>query len=525
MTSVLFRVAERSPASRYKTDGRPDLAGWATGTILFIVLAVVLPLLVTKLSWASFRQPAVGLGALITTYAAGRLVQLVARGSERLLQITFWVFVYIWFGLAATAEIVQDTFPIPFQNFDRSDQVTALTGIVIGLVGYDLGVFARNRSRGRPWLQRTCDRYEIVPRRVWVVAGVGILATLYFTAKTGLATRFSSRDQATAALLGRPAAGLRVDQIQNKASGLIQASLLWMPAFLGLFLLLYLYRQAKHNPPGLASRRFVGSLGARRLIVVLFVINILANNPLSNPRYRFGGVALAWALAVVSLRTRRRLRVAVLALLVGLLFVFPYAAVFRYQTRVLNFVPLKTELVDSPDYGMFQQELNGVEYIRESGHTFGEQTLGAVFSFVPRKLWTSKPIDTGNLISRTELINASATLWTEANVEFGWPGIFIFFLAYGWVSAAFDKGYVRRRAGPTVIGAAVPLWAAFQVFILRGSLQPVVGELAPVAVVFCLCLRRRRESPALAPANPVAAGRSVSPNASRPARNVPTAAV
>ena len=50
------------------------------------------------------------------------------------------------------------------------------------------------------------------------------------------------------------------------------------------------------------------------------------------------------------------------------------------------------------------------------------------------------------------------------------------------------------------MGGAVPPFAAFQFFVLRGWLLPVVGELAPVVVLMLVCTRllfvRRSGKPA-----------------------------
>jgi hypothetical protein len=230
------------------------------------------------------------------------------------------------------------------------------------------------------------------------------------------------------------------------------------------------------------------------MIVVMAIVNLFANNPISNPRYRFGGVALALLIAVWPMGRPARFRAAVVGLLALLIVIFPYAAVFRYDQRVLQLTPVKQQLVGSADFGMFQQELNGVVYVDQHGYTLGRQTLGGVLSFVPRAVWKNKPLDTGTLISRARFINASSTLWTEANVEFGWIGIFGALAVYGYLSRLFDEAYVSREKGQiSVIGAAVPLFAAFQIFLVRGSFQPAFGELAPVAVAFLLCVRIRRD--------------------------------
>lgn len=476
---------------------RVPYAGWIIATVVFLVLAVALPVVFAGLRGSSFDEPPVALSMFVTVYASAHLAALLRQGRDALVRLTFWTFVYLWLGLAATAQLLADRFPIPNQAFGSDLEVRALIGVVVGLAAYDVGSLLGRRSDRSTWLARSLGRLEIAPRRVWGLAAIGVLYTLYATARDGLAVRFSSRDTATRAAF-QAAASQRVDLIQNKAGGLIQVALLWLPAFLALYLILYLYRSdLPEETVSSADRRWSRSLRARRLIAVLVVVNLLANNPQSNPRARFAGVVIALVIAFWPTGGAARFRAGALALLALTILVFPYAAVFRYDQRAFRFTPLSEQLSTSPDYGMFQQELNGFVYTDRSGHTFGRQLAGTVFSPVPRAIWPSKPIDTGGLVSRVDFINASSDLWTEANVDFGMAGIVVWLLAYGYVSRVFEDAYRdrdQRRA--TVIGAAVPLFAAFQILLVRGALQPVFGELAPVAVLFALCLRRAPEDAA-----------------------------
>ncbi len=471
------------------------LAGWVIGSVVFLTLGGLLPVTLAGVRGSSFTEPALVLSMTVAIYGAAKLAWLLVRSRDAWVQLTFWTYVYLWLGLAASAQVVADRFPIPFQSFDRSLQVRALVGVLIGIVAYEAGHLAARDSRGVGRVARSLDRFELAPRRVWMVAAVGIVYTLYATATTGLAVRFSSRATATNVVFGTEATQ-RVDLLQNKASGLIQIALLWVPAFLALYLMVYMYRSARRGDGASArDRRWAHSLRARRLIVLLIFVNVLANNPFSNSRSRFAGVVIALALAWFPTGGRLRFRTGALALLGLTIIVFPYAGVFRYDQRVVSFTPLSEQLVTSPDYGMFQQEINGFVYTDAQGHTFGRQIAGAILSPVPRVLWPGKPTDTGNLISRTQLINASSDLWTEANLDFGLAGIGVILLGYGYVSLIFDDAYRRRdQRRATLVGAAVPLFAAFQILLVRGALQPVYGELLPVALglVFCLC--RRDES-------------------------------
>lgn len=500
MTLAQARPSAGPSAFASSGDERPDEllpqvphAGWVTATAAFLTLAVGLPVFFAGLKASSFRDPVLSLSMFVTIYAAARLAGLLHNGRDALLRLTFWIYVYLWLGLAASAQIIANRFPIPYQSFDSDLQAKAMIGVVAGIVAYDLGgVFARRSSRSS-WLGRSLSRFELAPRRVWLVAAVGVVYPLYITAKFGLAVRFSSRETATNAIF-RPGAGQRVDLLQDKAAGLVQVALLWVPAFLALYLMIYLYRSHRPGDPmSAADQRWSTSLRARRLIGILVLVNVLANNPQSNPRYRFAGIAIALVITFWPSGGMARFRLGALALLGLTIVVFPYAAVFRYDQRALTFTPLSEQLATSPDYGMFQQQLNGLVYTRDQGHTLGRQLEGAVLSPVPRVLWPTKPLDTGNVVSRTNIINASSDFWTEANVDFGMAGIGVWFFLYGYVSRVFEDAYRdRNQRRATVIGAAVPLFAAFQIFLVRGALQPAIGELLPVAGLFVCCLRRVR---------------------------------
>lgn len=468
--------------------GRPrTLAGWHLSTVMLLLLGGCFPLLFTNLRLASLSAPPVVLALLVTAWSAFRLVGLLVRGEPRLIQATFWIFVYVWFGLAALAETVDQRFPILNQEFSSDLQVRALVIILVGLAAYEVGVAVRNtRPQSSPAL-RWLDVRTVQARRVWYIAGFGLIAVAIAAWTLGLGTLFSSRTTLTSAFIGSPSPTLRPDQVTNKAAGLLKANLTWAPVFLGCYLLLLLRR--KHTLTGSGRVPLVTTYAATVLLIALVIGNLIANNPVGNPRYRFAGVGFALLVAYWPLRSAYRFRIVVGGLLVGILFVFPFADVFRYDDRLVNINPLKSELVESPNFAMYQQEVNAQLYVDEHGYTFGVQTIGAALVFVPRSLWPGKPIDTGNLIVRTDIINASASLWATVFVDGGWLAVGFVFLLYGWFTGACEEAFVRRPTSLSFAAIFVPLFAGFQIFFLRGDLQPAVGELAILPLLLFFATR------------------------------------
>ncbi len=475
------------------TRGRQ--AGWGLATSLGLLLAVIGPIVFSRPTLDSFMHAPVVLAFAITLYAAARLWLLLMAGSNRPISLTFWLFVYVFFGLAALANVVTQQFPLLGQTFAERTEIDALLTIVVGLAGYEVGrLAAQSRRVQERWTHRL-NRPTVRIRRVTVIGLVGIITVTYFTVKYGLGTRFSSRDTATETFFGPGQRHVSSFLRQDKASGLLRIALDWIPIFVALYLLLcnWQVRRAHARAAGGVAR-----WGLRRytLLVALAVGVLLADNPFSGPRARFLGVAIALLLAVWPLVTPRRFRIFVAILVVGQLFVYPSADVFRNQKRVLHTASLSTQFRTNPSFGMFQQEVNAQVYVRDKGHTWGRQLVGVALGWVPRKYWSGKPKTTGELVfpAANQTIPTSLSIWGWAFVEGGMPWVFIVLAAYGWAAGLLESAYRRRpRDRASFAAVAAPLFAAFQTLVIRGELQTAVADLAPVALlVIVACGLRSR---------------------------------
>ncbi len=466
--------------------------GVAAATCCAVVLAVALPMLFTPLTFGTFRQTPAIMAYGILLYSALRISKLMLTGREALVDATFWIFVYVFFGLAALAQTVTQKYALPpSTTYSEATQVNALSVIIAGLLAYDIGrIIAKLSRKGKGF--RAGDNLHLVYRRIIVLAILGLVVAAVFLVSEGISLQFSSRQAVETSLLGTPRFGIRLDQIPDKAAAIIKITLRWLPTFLALYLLLCLRKAQKAADPRTTQINTTTTATMYLLLRLLLIANLIFNNPVSNSRSRFGGVAIALSLAMVSLQRPSRFRIAVSVLIFALLFVYPLAAAYRNTKRQFNSTPLAKDLVSSPDFSMFQQELNAQLYVNSHGYTLGHQVIGSIFVFVPRRLWPGKPQSTGDLISRTNVINASDSLWAEAYVDGGYVAVICFFLLYGFLSLGFEVAYLQRKPGTfSAAGVLVPLFAAFQILVLRGPLQPDVGELGPVVVLLILCVRRR----------------------------------
>lgn len=159
------------------------------------------------------------------------------------------------------------------------------------------------------------------------------------------------------------------------------------------------------------------------------------------------------------------------------------------------------------DYGtMLGRAVEAVDE-RSVALQHGRTLWPALFWFVPRALWPTKPtLSIGAWYAQTVLgweadgSEGAATLPGEFYMNFGIPGVFLGMLLYGLGLRMAYEYFVRRVGAPGGVWIFLPIFLIFGVTIER-NLAAIVGHGMQTAIVVAVCawffLRRGEGSPAL----------------------------
>lgn len=290
------------------------------------------------------------------------------------------------------------------------------------------------------------------------------------------------------------ASGLLSDA--NKSTGVLTIVFAQVPAFLALFVM-WQALKSETLPP--AHRRAI-----HLLLPMVLIVNLLFNNPIITSRYWFGTMALAFVFVSKWILRPAFVRVMVAVAVVAASLAFAHADYFRTAGgHVTQVSPLET-LQTGNDYDVQQEVRATVLYSRTFGYTMGRQALGPLLFWYPRTLWPDKPEDTGVVLARFRqypYTNVSGPLWSEAFINFGYPGVVLCFVGVGWLLTGLDDEFdIRKRLGDrlnlgVLLGA---VFAGYLFIILRGSLLQAMAQASVLALVFAMLSRRKRE-PSRAP--------------------------
>lgn len=446
-------------------------------------MVAVLPGWVASQPGPGVRDAAFWLQLTVCCYAGARLCAMVLTTRRRLVQGSFWLFVYIAMGIAPLAQTVLDRTPTPVVG-PRSHTVLAVALVLLGIVAFDVGALL---ARHRPALRRRSPRTASVHRtRLYLLVAFACAASALMVVQLGgIGVFFSSRQEISASVAEAtgPAAG---------SSGASQAGSAFLrgfgtvPALLALLFLtrwLVTSRVARRRPSVIA------------LWMTMLGVNAVVNNPVSNPRYWFLTVLFALLFTAFP-RSPVMYRGALALGAVIALVVFPFADRYRYaesdgprQETESVLVPLT--LKDYDQIGMFANTVSFAE--AGAGHTYGRQFAGTALFFVPRSVWHGKPEDSGVRVGEwmgMKNTNLSSPLWAELWLDFGPLGMAAGLAGAGYLAARADRRYVRHTVevtGPgNVLAVVVPLAAGYSFILLRGPLLQAGGRIA--IAVLCLAL-------------------------------------
>lgn len=203
---------------------------------------------------------------------------------------------------------------------------------------------------------------------------------------------------------------------------------------------------------------------------ILFILFLFTAFPLGIARNSVAGFYLPLLLLFVPIFKKKHFFVT--ALIFGLLVVFPFLDGFR------NFSD-NSEVSLRVDFEMFKQVhfdayITFPRVIYHDIVTNGNQLLGVFLFFIPRSIWPSKPLSSGQFhANEIGLIfdNLACSYWAEGYINFGYVGVFIFIMLLAYLSAVVDKMFWTYQNKNSFFNVIYTLLIGMFLFVLRGDLM------------------------------------------------------
>lgn len=233
--------------------------------------------------------------------------------------------------------------------------------------------------------------------------------------------------------------GLVSDLTGSAETSYSQIQLLFIDNFLRpmpiiLFSLLYVFYVRKDRGVGFVRAFFIGFF----MLLAVFLVA-----PTAIPRFQ--AASLYISLLVLCTKFWNRRFSMSLTLLTSLLIIMPILDKFRH------FDPDSTDWslnLSFLNHGHFDAYQNFTRAFENNFVVYGEQLIGALFFFVPRGVWSDKPLGSGATlaeISSLDFSNISMPFMGEGYVNFGVLGVVFFMFSFGVICNNLDRYYWVTR--------------------------------------------------------------------------------
>ena len=443
--------------------------------IVAVGMAGVVPAVVMAMTPLTGDESAAWIWAVPVVLLSGlRFAWLVAKGQLRLFEIVFWLFTYVFIGLAPLAQMRANSYPGTTPDIDTTLNGRAMGVVWVGLAAFLVGLAIASVRRQKPDEQRTVSL--VAQHRLTIFCVVVLLGCLAYLARIGPASLF----------LSRAARGdIEAIVFSNSTVGAIVSAFTAFAPVIAFAALMRLRRQRKAR----------GEVAPVFWAWAMLALIVLIDNPVSTPRFVTGTAALGVVVALGGASRPRRLRILAVSLLVGMVLVFPLLDLFRYTTTTAGDSGAKSlsETLMTPDFDAIDQINNAVWYVDVNGTRGGQQNISSVLFFVPRATWPTKAEDTGVLLADFrgyKVTNLSAPVSTELYIDGAWFLLVVGMGLLGFVLRRTDDAAVasfRTFPAPGVLAGTLPFYL---IIMLRGSLlQSMAGF---TTLVVCAAVVGRR---------------------------------
>ena len=238
------------------------------------------------------------------------------------------------------------------------------------------------------------------------------------------------------------------------------------------------------------------------MLIIFLLILLWFKNPLTEKRNALGPlyITLMYIFKPKWLNTNTKM---MLFLFFSMVIAFPLVAIVTHTAFSL------TELIRNPallfvtsekesflhvfhtlHYDAFANIMATIDYVNHEGFSWGKQLLGVFTFYIPRALWSDKPLGTGQLVGNYLIDeyhfvfnNLSNPLVSEGYINFGIAGVILMAI----LLAYFVKKMLSWLQGTSYVKKILAFYFSLHMlFLLRGDLLNGVAYFTGVVIAILL---------------------------------------
>jgi hypothetical protein len=406
----------------------------------FIVTTILLLLLVIPKAGGVIIRSNYDIATIVSFLTVGFfsvifLVRAVLQCGISLCVI-HWYFVLIFFFIVPFFQYLGNLFTYQvYPNNLLAGNIYILLWCLIYAFSYDYSIKKTSKLSETMSLFSFQDiRPHFLKRKFYALTIAGIILTLYLLSISGVEPFFT-----------RGSYNKLIESLGGWNPRAFIITFYLRPLLFCIFILfigaVFLFKKIRKKPAIYAC------------LFILFATNIIINNPFSYPRF----MLFTMLFGLFILFTFRKVKASLIyisSLFLGLSLI-QILNIFRQSyydiSQNYNF-KFKWDFLFRGSFDAYENFIHTISHVDQFGIVYGRQLAGALLFFVPRSLWTNKPIGSGPFIAHAlekkfnvTHFNIGNPLISEMYLNFHITGILIGAIFYGIITGWLDKNYWLSR--------------------------------------------------------------------------------
>tara|TARA_B100000212_G_scaffold264948_1_gene204510 strand:- start:11094 stop:12416 length:1323 start_codon:yes stop_codon:yes gene_type:complete len=368
------------------------------------------------------------------------------NSDHSLVDVSFWVYIYIFFGFSGLMQFSSEE--IPWINFYNENQIyKSIVIVVCGIFGYIFGRYGEKKF--------TLPSRDFLISRIHILFFTSVFLAFLLFAILGFEKIIYPRF---------------LFDLTVRESGYLQMLIIrFLKVSPFICLISYII---KHEQKAFSSWN----------LIIVCLLMFVYFNPIRSER-----LSLLMLLAFIFLYlVNYNKKFWMSSLSIGLAFIFPYLDYFRESLSDTGFSKQNSYDVISHfisgDFDAFSTIILSINYIKFNDFLFFNNFFDALFVYIPRSIWTDKPISSSFLLTNDGGIQFSSiatNYWAEGYLALGFIGVFLSLLATG----ILVKSISEQKNSSNFIQVIYIFFTPYMIYFLRGDLYSIAFRLIPLIIL------------------------------------------